>query len=231
MDGRRIARELLAVTRLVAMSAERELDSNQKLIDKVLGFIGEAKSWSMLSTDESQRALEEAESLLVRAVRKLDIAWQDRDPLVASRRRGEQTMDRQRVARKLVKLARGLVSAVRGPDPTGERQRILDYLQELAEQREREERGRGLTSIVRQMNFVETKALKAVEDKYPALIKKALGRKPKKRVKAMIREGDERDSWELVDVKTRRVLKDGFKSVRDAADYIEEQDWVYVSKW
>lgn len=41
----------------------------------------------------------------------------------------------------------------------------------------------------------------------------------------------QRIAEQLVDVKTRRVLKGGFKSVRDAADYIEEQDWVYVSKW
>jgi len=65
---------------------------------------------------------------------------------------------------------------VRGPDTTGEREQIYDFLEGLAAQREREERGRGLTNIVRQMNYVENHVLPAVAEKYPALVKRVLGR-------------------------------------------------------
>lgn len=65
---------------------------------------------------------------------------------------------------------------VNGPDPTGERESVYLYLENLAEEREQNERGRGLSGIIRQMNYVENHVLPAVAEKYPALIKKVLGR-------------------------------------------------------
>jgi len=66
---------------------------------------------------------------------------------------------------------------VQGPDPTGEREQVYEYLEQLAADREQNERGRGLSTIVRKMNYVETHFLSAVAEKSPALIKKVLGRR------------------------------------------------------
>lgn len=65
---------------------------------------------------------------------------------------------------------------VMGPDPTEEREQLYSYLEELAADREENARGRGLSGIVRQMNYVETHFLSAVAEKYPSLVKKVLGR-------------------------------------------------------
>jgi hypothetical protein len=65
---------------------------------------------------------------------------------------------------------------MRGQDPTGERELIYSHLEDVASQRGNNERGRGLDNIARQMNYVETHFLSAVAEKYPALVKKVLGR-------------------------------------------------------
>lgn len=90
-----------------------------------------------------------------------------------------RTARARKVARALVRLARDVVAegSVLGPDPTGERNQLYAHLEQLAEERERNERGRGLTSIVRQMNYVETHKLGAVAEKYGALVRKVLGRR------------------------------------------------------
>ena len=66
---------------------------------------------------------------------------------------------------------------VRGPDPTGEREELYSYLEELSLDREMNQGGRGLSNIVRQQNYVENHHLSAVAEKYSALIKKVFGKK------------------------------------------------------
>lgn len=68
------------------------------------------------------------------------------------------------------------MTKVRGEDSSGERQKLYDWLEVLAQKRQVEEMGRGLTSIVRQMNYVETHNMGGVVETYPALVKNVLGR-------------------------------------------------------
>lgn len=119
---------------------------------------------------------------------------------------------------------------VRGADPTGERQKIYDYLTAMAGSRELERGGHGLTNIVQQMNFVETHAMPQILDKYPAIVEKALGRKVTRKLSVVIQDmgNDEVHNIQIVD-RNGKLLKDGFVSLRDAAEYADKQGWLH--KW
>lgn len=120
-----------------------------------------------------------------------------------------------------------------GPDPAGEREQIHKYLEALAADREQNQKGYGLTNIVRQMDYVETHHIEAITDKYPALVEQALGKKIVRRRKVVIEDvgvmglGVSIPDIQIVDAKTGEVLKGGFKKAGEAVDYSNSQGWLW----
>jgi hypothetical protein len=116
-----------------------------------------------------------------------------------------------------------------GPDPLGERERIFNYLQELASGREQDQRGHGSYNILRQMNYVRAHFIEAIEDKYPALVEKALGRAALRKLKVIIENigTSAEPDIQIIDKKTGEMLKDGFKNLGDAVRHAESEGWLW----
>jgi hypothetical protein len=120
-----------------------------------------------------------------------------------------------------------------GPDPAGEREQIHKYLEALAADREQNQKGYGLTNIVRQMDYVETHHIEAITDKYPDIVERALGKKIVRKRKVVIEDigvmGPDlsEPDIQIIDAKTGEVLKGGFKKIGEAVSYSNSQGWLW----